>query len=60
VELSKAASCGRVCDALGSMRRSADAICELAGEDDERCGRAQGKVEDNSRRVAEAGCACSE
>lgn len=58
-ELSKKASCDRVCAALGSMRRSADAICDLAGDDDERCDEARGKLDSSERQVAEAGCACS-
>ncbi len=59
VQLSDAAVCGRVCDALASMRRAADAICELAGEDDDRCGRARDKLESNTTRVSASGCTCS-
>ena len=29
--------CSRACRALGSMRRSADRLCELTGRDDPRC-----------------------
>lgn len=59
IQLSDATTCGRVCDALASMRRSADAICKLAGEDDDRCGRAKDKLESNTTRVSAAGCTCS-
>jgi hypothetical protein len=52
-------SCSRVCDALASLRRSADAICELAGDDDERCGQARQKLEGNEQRVAGRGCRCN-
>jgi hypothetical protein len=51
-------ACRRVCAALGSMERSVDAICDLAGPDDPRCDRARQRLEVNSRRVDEAGCRC--
>jgi len=51
-------ACRRVCSAIGSMRRSANAICDLAGEDDPRCADARDTVEENERRVADAGCSC--
>jgi hypothetical protein len=58
LELSRQGACLRVCDALASMRRSADAICELAGDDDERCGKAQGRLQSNQERVRKASCSC--
>ena len=58
IQLSQSAVCDRVCDALASMRRSADAICELAGSDDERCGRAREKLKSNTTRISAAGCRC--
>jgi len=58
IQLGKKSTCGRVCDALASMRRAADAICQLAGDDDDRCGSAQDKVDSNETRVSEAGCSC--
>jgi len=51
-------ACRRVCSAIGSMRRSARAICDLAGEDDPRCSDARDTVDENERRVANAGCSC--
>ncbi len=52
------ATCERVCGALGSMRRSVGAICELAGEDDARCDAARERLDGAERRVAAAGCTC--
>lgn len=51
--------CLRICKALDSMRRSADAICQLAGDEDQRCSGARGRLEKNEQRVSEAGCACA-
>lgn len=51
-------ACRRVCSAIGSMRRSANAICDLAGDDDSRCRDAREKVNENDQRVANAGCSC--
>lgn len=50
--------CDRVCSALGSMRRSVGAICELAGEEDARCSDARGRLDGAERRVADSGCGC--
>jgi hypothetical protein len=50
--------CNRVCRAIGSMRRSVDAICRLAGDEDDRCKRARDAVERNNKRVADSGCGC--
>jgi hypothetical protein len=52
------AACRRVCAALGSMRRSAEAICQLAGEDEPRCENARKLLDDSTHRVQGAGCAC--
>ncbi len=49
-------SCERVCKALASMRRAADAVCRLAGETDSRCARARSLVKENEARVS--ACAC--
>lgn len=58
IQLAERTTCGRVCDALASMRRAADAICQLAGEDDDRCDRARDKLESNTTRISDAGCTC--
>ena len=50
--------CNRVCRAIGSMRRSVDAICRLAGDDDERCKKARGSLDRNDKRVKESSCGC--
>jgi hypothetical protein len=51
-------ACRQVCSAIGSMRRSADAICSLAGDDDSRCRDARSRVDENEQRIANAGCSC--
>jgi hypothetical protein len=51
-------ACHNACSALGSMRRSVDALCDLAGDDDSRCRDARGVLETSSRRVDQAGCRC--
>lgn len=51
-------TCGSVCDALASMRRASDAICDLAGEDDRRCTEARDKIAGNEKRVEGRGCRC--
>jgi len=51
-------ACDLVCRALGSMRRSADGICSLTGEQHQRCSSARGRVERAARQVAGAGCQC--
>jgi hypothetical protein len=52
-------SCDRVCAAIGSMRRSVLAVCELAGEDDARCKKAQSRLGGAEKRVSDASCSCS-
>lgn len=54
-----AATCQRVCVAIASMRRSVDAVCRLAGDDDDRCSRARGTLDRSEGRVRDAGCGCS-
>jgi hypothetical protein len=51
-------ACDLACQALSSMRRSADRICAIAGESDPRCARARARVEDAVGRVSRASCAC--
>jgi hypothetical protein len=43
--------CVTACRALGSMSRSADHICDLAGQGDDRCGNARARVERATDRV---------
>jgi hypothetical protein len=57
-QLASAGACHNACSALGSMRRSVDALCDLAGDDDSRCRDARGVLETSSRRVDQAGCRC--
>ncbi|MEZ4223614.1 MAG: hypothetical protein R3B13_21880 [Polyangiaceae bacterium] len=52
-------SCDTACKALSSMERSADRICEITGEADERCTRARGRVGSASERVKSSGCTCA-
>ncbi len=51
--------CDMACRALGSMRRSADGICRIVGQGDDRCSRARERVAQAERRVREAGCRCA-
>jgi hypothetical protein len=51
-------SCDRVCRALGSMRRAVDGLCDLTGDDDDRCERARGRLAANEAKVSGAGCGC--
>jgi hypothetical protein len=53
-------ACDLACQALSSMRRSAERICSIAGESDPRCARARARVEDAVGRVSRASCACRE
>jgi hypothetical protein len=50
--------CKSACRALESMRRSATRICEIAGNDNERCTWARQKLSASEERVQRAGCAC--
>ncbi len=52
-------SCETACKALGSMKRSQERICEIAGASHEKCTWAKQKVADASSRVERAGCECS-
>jgi len=52
-------TCRSVCAALGSMRRSAAAVCRLAGDYDERCQRAKQTVTRNEGRVRDTACGCA-
>lgn len=54
-----AGGCPKVCRALSSMERSVLAICELAGEGDDRCKKARAKLDDARTRVAGAPCVCN-
>jgi hypothetical protein len=50
--------CATACRAFASLKRAADAVCRLAGPDEQpRCARARGVVAEGERRVA--GCGCS-
>lgn len=51
-------ACRRVCVAIASMRRSVDAVCRLAGDDDDRCARARSTLDRSEGRVQDAGCGC--
>lgn len=58
-ELGGAGPCALMCRALGSMDRSARRICELAGDDHERCANAQQRVGSARSRVTRACGVCS-
>ena len=57
---SVANACQLACRAFGSMQRSADRICAIAGESDERCRRARERVGAASARISSARCACQD
>jgi hypothetical protein len=59
VALSAGSRCDRACRALSSMQRSADGICRMSADDDDRCVRAKGRVQQATELVQSAGCACS-
>lgn len=48
--------CREVCRAYGGLKRAADAVCRLAGDGSERCGRAKKLVSENRLRVTPCGC----
>lgn len=48
--------CDTACKAFASLKRAADAVCRLAGDDDARCDHAKKLVNENGRRVAQCGC----
>jgi hypothetical protein len=50
--------CSTACKAYQSMRRSADRICEIAGADDERCGRARRRVDSARAQIQQSPCRC--
>ena len=50
--------CGKACRALASMRRSAQGICRLAGQEHDRCHRANERVVSAEALVNDAGCSC--
>jgi hypothetical protein len=50
--------CADACRAFGSMQRSAGRICELTGNDHERCTRARERVRTAETRLTQAGCVC--
>lgn len=48
--------CDTACSAFGSLKRAADAICRLAGENDTRCSKARKVVDEHEKRVEPCGC----
>jgi len=52
--------CHAACRALASMRRSADRLCAISGDDEPRCGDARGRVERAEERVSAHCPACAE
>jgi hypothetical protein len=52
------APCETACRAVGSMRRSAERICELTDQADSRCTGARQRVTRAEQQVERAGCAC--
>jgi hypothetical protein len=57
--LSQGGGCLRACDALTSMKRSADRLCDLTGGDDPRCVDVTARYDRAERRVTRACAACS-
>ncbi|MCC6553242.1 MAG: hypothetical protein IT372_09515 [Polyangiaceae bacterium] len=55
-----ASPCATACRALASMRRAAEHLCGLAGQEDARCGSARERVQRAGERVHAACPACSE
>ncbi len=53
--LDKQNRCSVACKAFASMKRSADNVCEMTSEDDERCEGLRDRVE-RARRVVKASC----
>lgn len=53
-------SCDLLCRALSSMKRSADGICGLTSEQNERCVSARQRVAVSARQLSDMGCACSQ
>lgn len=51
--------CAIACRALASMGRAASHICDIAGENDERCENARGRVKNAEERVRSACPACN-
>jgi hypothetical protein len=58
-ERSKRDRCATACRSLASMKRAEARICELAGENSEKCSWAHARVKDAVDRIQRAGCACS-
>jgi hypothetical protein len=50
--------CTNACRALGSMRRSAARLCELAGQDDQRCSEVTARVQRAESRVRQSCPGC--
>ncbi|MFO0552681.1 MAG: hypothetical protein U0271_30095 [Polyangiaceae bacterium] len=50
--------CETACMAFGSMSRSAEYICRLAGAGDARCINARSRVSDAKSRLERKGCGC--
>ena len=48
--------CVTACKAIASMRRAAQAVCRLAGDDTERCKKAQTLLDESEKRVAACQC----
>lgn len=50
--------CERACQALASMRRSAERLCELTGEADERCASVRQRLENAADLVRRSCSSC--
>lgn len=58
-ELSSGDRCETACQALGSMQRSADRLCALTGEEDDRCESVRQRVERARELVYRVCSSCS-
>ncbi|MEZ4229936.1 MAG: hypothetical protein R3B89_12240 [Polyangiaceae bacterium] len=48
--------CTRACQAFASLQRAADGICRLAGDTDQRCTKARGRVKEHAARLQACSC----
>jgi hypothetical protein len=55
-----AATCGRQCTALSSMRRAVDALCRLTGDTENRCVNARRTADVSAARISSTSCKCQD
>ncbi|HSS22520.1 MAG TPA: DUF4157 domain-containing protein [Pyrinomonadaceae bacterium] len=57
-DYSKGSTCTKLCMSLDSMRHSANQLCGLASEKDEKCVKARKTVAESEKKIADASCSC--